>query len=161
MERFLVRLLFIIAAIAPPARAESDPKSPTGTTSPAATATASSKENSKEDDNKLSFADKIKVIRSVSGEYDVFFMAHPGPYSVPVSLPNWKNKSETPEDVLRAAFKLGATIEVTVDTDSETLVSIDSDFSRQPAASKESDINLPPEMDYLKDIIKGSKPPKE
>lgn len=127
-----------------------------------AVAQADTSETKKEDPNKLTFTDKIKTIRSVSGEYDVFFNEHFGPYSVPYSLPQSKNKETSPEEQLRAAFKQGTSITVTVNPISETLISIDSDIStRAPAAkNSDSDEDLPSELKEYEDLIKNFNKPK-
>lgn len=123
---------------------------------------ADTSENKKEDPNKLTFTDKIKSIRSVSGEYDIIFNEHFGPYSVPYSLPNSKNKETTPEEQLRAALKQGASITVTVNPISETLLSIDSDISTRAPAAKNSDAEdeLPSELKEYEDLIKNFNKPK-
>lgn len=125
-------------------------------------AQADSADSKKEDPNKLTFTDKIKTIRSVSGEYDVIFNEHFGPYSVPYSLPQSKNKDTTPEEQLRAALKQGASITVTVNPISETLISIDSDISTRAPASKntDSDETLPPELKEYEDLLKNFNKPK-
>lgn len=119
--------------------------------------TADSVDNKKDDPNKLTFTDKIKTIRSVGGEYDVIFNEHFGPYSVPYSLPQSKNKDTTPEEQLRTALKQGASITVTVNPISETLISIDSDISARTPASKDtdSDETLPPELKDYEDLLKN------
>lgn len=108
----------------------------------------------KEDPNKLTFTDKIKTLRSVGGEYDVFFNKHYGPYSVPYSLPNSKNKDFSPEEQLREAFKQGASITITVNPISETLISIDSEILRAPASKENTaDESLPSELKEYSDLI--------
>lgn len=120
-----------------------------------------SSETQKDDPNKLTFTDKIKTLRSVSGEYDVFFNEHYGPYSVPYSLPNSKNKDLSPEEQLRAFYKHGSSITVTVNPITETLISIDSDTSRAPSSkNSNSEDDLPPELKDYEDIIKNYSKPK-
>lgn len=127
-----------------------------------AVAQADSNESKKEDPNKLTFTDKIKTIRSVSGEYDVIFNEHFGPYSVPYSLPQSKNKETSPEEQLRAALKQGSSITVTVNPITETIISIDSEISIRAPAAKNSDPDgdLPSELEDYEDLIKNFNKPK-
>lgn len=106
------------------------------------------------------FTDKIKSIRSVSGEYDVFFVNHFGPYSVPFSLPNSKSKDLTPDEVLAKALKLGVPVTVTIDTKTDTLTALDSDLARAPAATPADNFELPPDLEYLRDLVKDASKPK-
>ncbi len=159
MERILLQILFIsilsLHGFSADKSTDADVKTtPNGGLN-------SKKDKQKEgEDQKLTFTDKISSIRSVSGEYDVFFVNHSGiPYDLPYSLSNWNKTDQTPEDFLREAFKLNASITVTVDTITETIVSLSGELPRTPASTSET-VNLPPELDYLKDIIKGSLPAK-
>jgi len=120
-------------------------------------ASSSAEEAKKEDPNKLTFTDKIKTIRSVSGEYDVIFVDHFGPYSVPFSLPNSKAKDLSPEDQLREAFKQNLSITVTVNPITDTLISIDSEAARSPSSVNKDtsqDQDLPPELKDYEDLFK-------
>lgn len=117
----------------------------------------SAEEAKKEDPNKLSFTDKIKTIRSVAGEYDVIFVEHFGPYSVPFSLPNSKAKDTSPEDQLREAFKQNLSITVTVNPITDTLISIDSETVRSPSSVNKNpsqDQDFPPELKDYEDLFK-------
>lgn len=111
--------------------------------------------------SKQVFKDRVKNIRSVAGEYDVFFNEHFGPYSVPFSLPNLKQKDQTPESILREAHKKGVPITVTVDSSTDTIISIDAEeVFRKPAESSD-DSNLPPELEEYKDIFKKYNTPSK
>lgn len=104
-----------------------------------------------ENDNLITFSDKVKSIRSVAGDYDVFFNQHFGPYSVPFSLPKSKDKEHSPEDILKEAHKKGIAIKVTVDSATDTIVDIEyDDLFRKPASSTKQD--LPKEYEQYQDI---------
>jgi hypothetical protein len=113
-----------------------------------------SKSKDDEEGDKRTITDKIKSIRSSDGEYDVFFMNSSVAYSVPYSLPESKLGDQSPEEFLRNAYKQGIEISVTVDTNTDTLLSIDSTHSRKPAAAAAIPAyEYPPGMEYLKDIV--------
>ena len=160
MERFLVQILFISIFSSQAHTAEKIVISTDKNSSNSRP--SNNKDKQKEDEEqKLTFTDKISSIRSVSGEYDVFFVNHSGtPYDLPYTLSNWKRTDQTPEEFLREAFKLHAEVTVTVDTITETIISLSGVLPRTPASNSES-YNLPPELDYLKDIINGSPPDKK
>jgi hypothetical protein len=158
MERFLLVTLFILGGYQKLAFATSP-----SDTKPASTSKDDDDKDSsdkKENEDQKTFTDKVKSIRSVSGEYDVFFVEHFGPYSVPFSLPNAKNKEMTPDEILASAHKQGIPVTVTIDTKTDSLISIDSDLARAPASAQEPKIDIPPDMEYLRDIIKTANKPK-
>lgn len=113
------------------------------------------------DANRQTFKDQIKSIRSVAGDYDVFFKEHFGPYSVPFSLPNLKQKDQTPESLLREAHKNGLTLTITVDSSTDTITGIELDESSRKPTSSNDDSDLPSELEEYKDIFKKYNSPSK
>ncbi len=158
MERILLVTLFILGGYQKIAAAATPATSKVSNTSTVDDEKDSS--DKQENEEQKTFTDKVKSIRSVSGEYDVFFVEHFGPYSVPFSLPNSKNKEMAPDEMLTAALKQGLPVTVTVDIKTDSLIAIDSDLARAPASAQEPKIDLPPDMEYLRDMIKSASKPK-
>lgn len=115
--------------------------------------------DSKSKEDFKTFTDKIKTFRVYGDDYDVFFMENGGPYEVPFSLANSKNKDMLPDEILSEAYKNGTPITVTVNLRTETLVSIDADVSRQPASVEEKPLSK--EYEAYKDIIEKALGPKK
>lgn len=162
MEQFLLgtlMFLFFVSnlVVSVPAMAESTPAK--SKYSEDYEEDATDKKVKKELDGKETFTDKVKSVRSVDGEYDVFFVEHFGPYSVPFSFPNSKNKELSPEVLLNQALKSGSPITVTVDSKTDTLMDIEASASRSAASTTPPKYEFPPGMEYLRDIMKGASKP--
>jgi hypothetical protein len=113
------------------------------------------KEKDSEDDSKITFTDKIKSIRVQGGDYDVFFMEHPGAYYVPYSFPDSKI---SPEQILNEAYKKSLPVTVTVDKNTDTLLGIEPQSPREPSAAQDS--SLDSEFNDYREIFERAVTPK-
>lgn len=121
-------------------------------------------DESGKESGKLTFVDKVNSIRSEGSTFEVSFLEHYGPYSVPASLPGSK---VPPDESLAQAYKEGSPIKVTVDTKTDTLIFVEPKTQRTPASTSKADSGissqqpLPPSLESYRDILQKAMEPKK
>lgn len=101
--------------------------------------------NSPQNEGNKSFTDTIRVLRVSEGEWDVFFDNQGGPYSIPQKE---MEQVGTYHEIFKRAYEDKVPIQVTVNTDTEQVLSISKPPPKNPAASSRSPASevLPPEI---------------
>lgn len=101
-------------------------------------------------DNQKSFSDKIKAVRAASGEWDVLFETQGGPFSIP----EHQEGDDNIRNILQKAYTDGDKVQVTVDTEKETVIHANVDLKAKAREPSSVNGKLSDEAKPYEDIIK-------